>query len=139
MSNVRWLAILALTTALASFKDVFRIGEQAELVDAQQDVLGRCRLEGGDEAAIAGHVDDRDFERGQALQGLGGNLHVAENDDLANGRDRHALDFLPVLADDQVFAALADMRAWFLEVEDGAVVALGKDAGDAGGGFLRRA
>jgi len=36
-------------------------------------------------------------------------LDVAEHDDLADGRDRRALDFLAVLADDQVLAPLADV------------------------------
>ena len=101
-------------------------------------VLGRRRLQGGDESAVAGHVHDRDFQGRQALQGLGRDLDVAEDDDLADRRDRHALGFRAVLADDQVLAPLADVRAGLLKVEDRSFVALRQNAGDAGRGLLGR-
>ena len=91
---------------------------------AQRDILCGCRLQGGDETAVAGHVYDGNFERGQALQGLGGDLDVAENHDLANGRDRHSLDFFAILADDEMLAAFADVGAGFLKVKHGPFVTL---------------
>ena len=63
-------------------------------------ILGRRRLQGGDEAAIAGHVNDRDFEHGKTFQSLGRDLNVAEYDDLVDGCNRDALDLLAVLSHD---------------------------------------
>ncbi len=64
------VADLGLHGRLGQGQGTLRIGEQAELVDPQHDVLGRRRLQGGDESAVAGHVNNRDFQGRQALQGL---------------------------------------------------------------------
>ena len=108
-----------------------RFAEKAELVNAQEHVLRRCRLQRGHELAIAGHVDHRHFEHGQAFEGLSAHLHVAEDHYLSNGGDRHTLEFLAVFADDQVLAAFADVRARFLQVKNSPIVARGQDARDA--------
>src|SRR5262249_29637516 len=54
------------------------------------------------------------------------------------GRDRHALDLLAVLADNQVLAPLADVGTGFLKVQDCPLVALREDAGNPDRRFLRR-
>ncbi len=110
-----------------------RVGEEAVLRGAEADVLGRGGHQGGDETAVGGQVGDRHVEAGQTLQGLGGDLDVAEDDDLADRGDRDAVDLRAVMADDQMLAPLADVRAGLVQVEHGAVVVLGHDAGHAGG------
>ena len=65
-------------------------------------------------------------------------MHVAEDNHLADRGDRYALDFLAVLADDQMLAAFADVGAGLLKIEDGSFVALRQDTRDAGCGFLGR-
>lgn len=116
----------------AQFEGAERVVEEAELVGAELDVFRGGGLEGGDEAAVAGHVNDGDFESGEAFEGLGRDLDVAEDDDLADGGDGGALEFLAVLADDEMLAAFADVGAGLLEIEDGAVGDLRENAGDAG-------
>ena len=125
------VADLGLHDGLGERQSTFWIGEHAELIGPQRDVFRRGRLQGGDESAVARHVDDGDFEHGQAFQGLRGELDVAEDDDLTNGGDGNTLDFFAMLANDQVLAAFADVGSGFLEVQHGPVIALGKNAGDA--------
>ena len=119
ISSVRWLAIFACTTAFASARALCRVGKGAVLVDPQHHVLRRRRRQRADEAAIAGQQHHRHLVLDQGFEGLRRDLHVAEEHHLPHRGQWHAIDLLAVLADDQVLAALADVRARLLQIEHG--------------------
>ena len=62
------------------------------------------------------------------MQGLGRDLDVTKDHDLADGRDRHPVDLLPLERDDQMRAPAPDVRAGLVQVEHRLVVVPRDDA-----------
>ena len=122
IKSVRWLAILAATTARA------RASARAGSAKAWYWAARSATFLGGAGMTVAMNLPYM-FKN---TSGTSASTRVCsawvetwtlpKHDDLADRHDRHALDLLSLERDDQVLAAPADVRALLLDVEHGLVV-----------------
>src|SRR5262249_30278321 len=90
------------------------------------------------EPAALGEVADRDFEIAERLDGLGGELDVAHQVDLADFTDAHLLPHLLLFLDLQHFAGFADAEALRVEIERAEFAARCDELADFAGDWLTR-
>ena len=107
-------------------------GGEAELHLAEEDVLGDQA--GGDavEPAALGEIADGDFVFAEGLDGLGGDLDVAHEVELAEVVHAEFLNGFVLVLDDKDFAGAADPEALGIDVGGAEIGARGEEAADGG-------
>ena len=107
-------------------------GGEAELPLAEEDVFGDEA--GGDavEPAALGEVADGDFIFAEGLDGLGGDLDVAHEVELAEVVHAELLDGFVLVLDDEHVAGAADAEALGVKIGGAEVGARGEEAADGG-------
>lgn len=105
---------------------------ERELGATEEDVLLVEAVGDAVEPAALGEVADGDAGFAEGLDGLGGELDVAEEVDLAEFADADLLEEAVLFPDLKDFAALADAEALGIEVERFEFGAGGDDAADLG-------
>ena len=109
-----------------------------ELFDAEEDVFEGVTTGDAIEPAAAGEVGDRDVGGAEGLDGLGGELDVAEKGHMVDVFEADFVDDLVVFTDEEGFVASADFEPGGVEVEGAAIVPDGHEPARWFGGWMRR-